>query len=303
MKSTPASARRTARSVLIAVRPTYWPTRPARSTSTRWPRRKRPIEWYISASNRATVVLPVPGLPRKTRCCEVATSGSPCSARRPCTWRNATSARTCSLTVSRPTSESSSAWGSSMLRGGGGLRRRSSWSAIQSDPPSDPPTRRRSVRTRRPCWRSSSGFLGIATNVPALGGPGAPGPPYERDASVGRDALLTHRQAGDAADRSQRAVAVDAEPVDRARDAGLRVEIPPGHGQVDRPHVRRRSHPGEQRRHAVRSDRERAEVVAARVRDVVEASGTDDPAQRSLAVGRRAWIGERSVAADRVRRQ
>jgi hypothetical protein len=50
MKSTPSSARRTARSVLIAVSPTYWPTRPARSTSTRWPRRRRPIERYISAS-------------------------------------------------------------------------------------------------------------------------------------------------------------------------------------------------------------------------------------------------------------
>src|SRR6266550_6006729 len=296
MKSTPSSARRTARSVLIAVSPTYWPTRPGRPTSTRWPRRRSPIEWYISARSRATVVLPVPGLPRKTRCCEVATSGRPCSARRPCTWRNATSARTCSFTVSRPTRASSSAWSSSMLRGGGGLRRRSSWSAIQSEPPSPPPTRSRSVSTRRPCWRSSSGFLGIATaTYPLQEGPARPGPPCERDASVGRDALLTHGQAGDTADRGQRAVSVDVEAVDRAREPGLRVEIPTGHGQIDAAQVGRSGYGSEQGRRAVWPDRERAHVVAARVRDVVEASGADDPAQRCLPVGRRARIAQRAV--------
>ena len=77
MKRTPSIALRMTRSVLIAVSPTYWPTSPARSTSTRWPRLSSPIERYICASSRATVVLPVPGLPRKTRCCVVATSGRP----------------------------------------------------------------------------------------------------------------------------------------------------------------------------------------------------------------------------------
>src|SRR5918912_1050376 len=100
MKSTPSSARWIARSVFVAVCPTYSPTRPARSTSTRWPFRSSPIARYIWASRRAIVVLPVPGLPRKTRCWLVATSGSPCSSRFACTCRNATSARTCSLTVS-----------------------------------------------------------------------------------------------------------------------------------------------------------------------------------------------------------
>ena len=37
------------------------------------------------------MVLPVPGLPWKTRCWEVATSGRPCESRRPCTSRKATS--------------------------------------------------------------------------------------------------------------------------------------------------------------------------------------------------------------------
>ena len=118
MKRTPSSARRIARSVLIAVWPTYWPTSEARSTSTRWPFSRRPIAPYISASSRATVVLPVPGLPRKTRCWLVATSGRPCSFRRACTWRNASSACTCSLTVSRPTRPSSSACSSGSGRGG-----------------------------------------------------------------------------------------------------------------------------------------------------------------------------------------
>ena len=62
MNSTPSSARRIARSVFNAVMPTYWPTSAARSTSTRCPRRKSPIARYISASNRATVVFPVPGI-------------------------------------------------------------------------------------------------------------------------------------------------------------------------------------------------------------------------------------------------
>jgi hypothetical protein len=57
-KSTPSSARLTARSVLSAVVPTYCPTSPALSTSTRCPRRSSPIARYISASSRAIVVLP-----------------------------------------------------------------------------------------------------------------------------------------------------------------------------------------------------------------------------------------------------
>src|SRR5712691_10200335 len=169
MKRTPSSARWIARSVLIAVAPTYWPTSPARSTSTRWPRLSRPIARYISASRRAIVVLPVPGLPRKTRCCEVATSGSPCSARRACTWRNATSARTCSFTVSRPTSASSSAWSSSRLRPGSGGRIESRRSAIHSVAGSLATVRRScSPSVRRPRATSSSGF-GIGRSVPRPG--------------------------------------------------------------------------------------------------------------------------------------
>src|SRR5262245_3327775 len=163
MKRTPSSARRMARSVLIAVRPTYWPTSPARSTSTRWPRRRRPIERYICASRRATVVLPVPGLPMKTRCWVVATSGRPCSLRRACTSRNATSVRTCSLTVSSPTSESSSAWSSTMLRAGSGLRSASSCSETQSAPSRPAPTRRRSLIA----FRAVSSGLGMGVLYPS----------------------------------------------------------------------------------------------------------------------------------------
>ena len=147
MKSTPPSARRIARSVLIAVMPTYSPTRPARSTSTRWPRSSSPIARYMCASSRATVVLPVPGLPRKTRCCEVATSGSPCSRRRPCTCRNATSARTCSFTDSSPTRESSSACSSSSVRVSSAGGRPRSRRSVQSASP---------LSRCRTLWRSTS---------------------------------------------------------------------------------------------------------------------------------------------------
>src|SRR5829696_1217895 len=164
--STPSSARRITRSVLIAVRPTYWPTSPARSTSTRWPRRSSPIERYISASSRATVVLPVPGFPRKTRCCVVATSDRPVSFRRACTRRNATSARTCSFTVSRPGRESSSASSSSSGRGGSCLRSRS----ISSSSPTV-------ARSCSPRLRSdSNGFGGIARPRYPLRSAAMPGP-------------------------------------------------------------------------------------------------------------------------------
>src|SRR5215208_814009 len=165
-KRTPSSARRITRSVLIAVRPTYWPTSPARSTSTRWPRRSSPIERYISASSRATVVLPVPGFPRKTRCCVVATSDRPVSFRRACTRRNATSARTCSFTVSRPGRESSSASSSSSGRGGSCLRSRS----ISSSSPTV-------ARSCSPRLRSdSNGFGGIARPRYPLPSARMPGP-------------------------------------------------------------------------------------------------------------------------------
>src|SRR4051794_25680067 len=153
MKRTPSSARRIARSVLTAVEPTYSPTRPARSTSTRCPRSSSPSERYICASSRATVVLPVPGLPRKTRCCDVATSGSSSSRRRACTSRNATSARTCCFTVSRPTSASSSAWSSASGRGGS---LRASVSRTTSNASAPGPTANRSPSRRN----ASRGLMG-----------------------------------------------------------------------------------------------------------------------------------------------
>ena len=82
MKSTPSSARRITRSVQRRGADEL-ADESARSVSTRCPFRSSPMARYISASRRATVVLPVPGLPRKTRCWPVATSGSPASLRRP----------------------------------------------------------------------------------------------------------------------------------------------------------------------------------------------------------------------------
>src|SRR5436190_3866622 len=181
MKRTPSSARRIARSVLSAVEPTYSPTSPARSTSTRWPFSSSPIDRYICASSRAIVVLPVPGLPRKTRCCEVATSGRPCSRRRPCTWRKASSARTCSLTVSRPTRASSSAWSSSSDRGGSG---RASCSLTQSRGSAPAASASRSRMTRNPRPRSSSGAGLIGLGSPA----GRRRPPPRRAGSPERPA-------------------------------------------------------------------------------------------------------------------
>jgi hypothetical protein len=64
-----------------SVCPTYPPTSLDRSTSTRCPCFNTPNARQISAYRRATVVLPVPGLPVKTRC--NATSGEEVLAQNP----------------------------------------------------------------------------------------------------------------------------------------------------------------------------------------------------------------------------
>src|SRR5579859_1015884 len=68
MNSTPPMARLITSLVLGAVWPIYCPTRSSRVTATRWPRRTKPRRCRISAMRRATVVLPVPGLPVKDIC-------------------------------------------------------------------------------------------------------------------------------------------------------------------------------------------------------------------------------------------
>src|SRR5918993_3721301 len=165
MNRTPSSARLIARSVLIAVWPMYWPTSEARSTSTRWPFSSSPIAPYISASSRATVVLPVPGLPLNTRCWLVATSGRSCSFRRACTWRKARSPCTCSFTLSSPTSPSSSACSTGSGRGG----------AVREPPKpsrssSSGPAVRFSCSPMRPAASRmlSSGFGGMLGRLPRL---------------------------------------------------------------------------------------------------------------------------------------
>ena len=54
--------------VFRAVWPTYPATSPERSTSMSCPLLNTPIAAYSPPTSRATVVLPVPGLPRNTMC-------------------------------------------------------------------------------------------------------------------------------------------------------------------------------------------------------------------------------------------
>src|SRR4051794_25712054 len=68
MNSTPPSARSTSSLVLIAVAPRCWPTRSARPASTTSGRDSSPRAANMRPSTRATVVLPVPGGPTKTKC-------------------------------------------------------------------------------------------------------------------------------------------------------------------------------------------------------------------------------------------
>ena len=108
MNSTPPRARSKASWVRIAVEPMCSPTRSTRETSTRWPRSSTPSEARISPYSRATVVLPVPGEPVKTRWRRTEAALSPASWRRRPTSIMSVSARTSRLTLSRPTSASSS---------------------------------------------------------------------------------------------------------------------------------------------------------------------------------------------------
>ena len=68
MNSTPPSAESTSLLVLIAVAPRCSPTRSARCASTTAGRASRPRAAKIRPRIRATVVLPVPGGPVKTKC-------------------------------------------------------------------------------------------------------------------------------------------------------------------------------------------------------------------------------------------
>ena len=156
MKSTPSSARRIGAVGLDRRQPDVLGRRGRRGRPRRGGRGLRsPIARYICASSRATVVLPVPGLPRKTRCWLVATSGEPVLLRAaPAPGGTRSSARTCSFTVSRPTSASSSACSSSRRCASGSGRGTPSWSARSS------PTvwRTRSPSARSASAASSSGF-------------------------------------------------------------------------------------------------------------------------------------------------
>ena len=69
MNRTPPSALFTSSFVLMAVAPRYSPTRSARCASTTTGVSSRPKAKKIFATTRATEVFPVPGGPRKTKCC------------------------------------------------------------------------------------------------------------------------------------------------------------------------------------------------------------------------------------------
>ena len=70
MNSTPPKADWMAFWVRGAVWPTYWPTRSPRVTSTSWPPSSTPMALRYRETMRATVVLPVPGLPVNIMCME-----------------------------------------------------------------------------------------------------------------------------------------------------------------------------------------------------------------------------------------
>ena len=83
---------------------------------------------------RATVVLPVPGGPRKTKCRIGLSVPKPATARRRAASIDTAIERTCSLTGPRPTIASSSASASSGVIGGlltaaAGCGSRAAWSA------------------------------------------------------------------------------------------------------------------------------------------------------------------------------
>ena len=67
-----------------AVWPTYCPTRSARATSTSWPPDRAPMAFKYRETMRATVVLPVPGLPVKIMCMEGESAFRPRSFRSCC---------------------------------------------------------------------------------------------------------------------------------------------------------------------------------------------------------------------------
>mmetsp|Transcript_6164 Transcript_6164/g.21054 ORF Transcript_6164/g.21054 Transcript_6164/m.21054 type:complete len:674 (-) Transcript_6164:380-2401(-) len=120
-KSMPPRASLTAALVLMAVCPAYPATSPARSTSTICPVRSTPRAASISATMRATVVLPVPGLPVKTMWrAPLDMEGRPaflrCRSRRSCAWRDLTKL----LTDPSPTTPSSLARHSLSFASGSG---------------------------------------------------------------------------------------------------------------------------------------------------------------------------------------
>ena len=113
MKRTPPRADLITSWVFKAVCPTYPATRPERSTSTSCPFDSTPMFLYILARMRATVVLPVPGLPVKTRCMETGTDFSPFSFLIMASFAKSAISRTSCFIAVSPTSLSSCSMGSS----------------------------------------------------------------------------------------------------------------------------------------------------------------------------------------------
>src|SRR5215211_42845 len=163
MKSTPPYAFFSTSLVFGAVWPTYWPTRSSRVTETRWPRSMYSSRWRIAAMRRATVALPVPGLPVKHMCSEGRSDASPCSARRRSTTSSAAISRIRDFTGASPTSSrsSSSSTASSPVRRASvcGCAARSAASAAASRTAGPPPG------AAREAVRGSPGARGTTLNA------------------------------------------------------------------------------------------------------------------------------------------
>src|SRR5947209_14325297 len=120
----------------------------------------------------------------------------------------------------------------------------------------------------------------------------------------GGDAFDARGEATDNAELGQGPTVVDAVLIDgSAACLSIEESCPTRRGEVDGTGLRRGDNTGgrDERRLTVRCDLIGAERVAAGIRDVVEATDAEYPAERHLAVTLRFGIGQRAVGFDDVR--
>mmetsp|Transcript_5905 Transcript_5905/g.16101 ORF Transcript_5905/g.16101 Transcript_5905/m.16101 type:complete len:217 (+) Transcript_5905:1387-2037(+) len=139
MKRTPPRAFFTASAVSCPVSPWWGPMRSLRVTSTSWPVWSTPRDRIMRATSLATLVLPVPGLPRKSML-STRSSFTPRCLRRFCTSTELRSDCSIPFTSARPTSCSTSLSRAAMSSAGGRAGPASPfWLGLDPTPPPAPP--------------------------------------------------------------------------------------------------------------------------------------------------------------------